>query len=299
MIVEKTSARVNITAGDDTIVSKGNDVHVNLTGGNTYLFALDGKMTLDGYDLSTGTGFGTNYENIASAVKDGSIDSENGKLSIGDAIVDFETQNQLVNIFDRIGGRQIVGFADKNSALDASNQTKSLLLVGNTNSTVTGGKNNDEILGSAGSDTLDGGEGRDKVYGGNGSDGIFGGKGRDKLFGENGDDLLVGGAGNDTLWGGAGNDTLDGGKGNDTLYGDAGSDKFIYSKGEGKDVIYGFENKDMLEIIGNFKASYDSAANEVIFKVGAGSVTLKEFTATTFNVNGDKYQISGSSLVKK
>jgi len=32
---------------------------------------------------------------------------------------------------------------------------------------------------------------------------------------------------------------------------------------------------------------------------GGGSVTLKEFTATTFHINDETYKISGNKFVKK
>ncbi len=35
------------------------------------------------------------------------------------------------------------------------------------------------------------------------------------------------------------------------------------------------------------------------FTIGTGSITLTDYTATTFNVNGDSYVISGKQLVKK
>ena len=94
--------------------------------------------------------------------------------------------------------------------------------------------------------------------------------------------------------------TVKGGKGDDSLWGDNGADTFIYAKGDGHDVIYGFDDTDMLEITGKFTAAYDSATNTVAFNVGstADAITLKNFTATTFNINGDAYRISGSKLVK-
>lgn len=112
---------------------------------------------------------------------------------------------------------------------------------------------------------------------------ILGGAGADNLYGQNS---------NDTLWGGAGNDTLTGGK---------GADVFIYNSGEGKDVVADFSNDDLLQITGTFSAAYDSSANTISFKVGstAGAITLKDYTATTFNLNGDSYLISGSKLIKK
>ncbi|MBR6888267.1 MAG: hypothetical protein IKN16_07445, partial [Selenomonadaceae bacterium] len=91
-----------------------------------------------------------------------------------------------------------------------------------------------------------------------------------------------------------------GGKGNDTLWGDDGADKFFYAKGDGKDIIYGFDSKDTLTFDNlAFTASYDKSKDMITFKVSGGSVTLKDFTATTFHINSDTYKISGSKLVKQ
>ena len=87
-----------------------------------------------------------------------------------------------------------------------------------------------------------------------------------------------------------GNDSLIGGDGADTLSG-----------GDGKNIIYGFENDDLLKITGKFSASYSKSKAEVYFKVGTtkNAITLHDFTATSFHVNGATYQISGSKFVKK
>ena len=162
-IVENTAARVNITAGDDTVVSQGKNVHLNLTGGDTWLFALGGKMTIDGYDLSSGTGFGTTYGDIVSAVKDGRIDFGNGKLSMSGAVADFNTQSQLVNFFDRNGTRQIVGFAGNYASLNASDSTDNLLLSGDKNSTLIAGSGNDTIFAAEGN-FVDAGAGKNSIF---------------------------------------------------------------------------------------------------------------------------------------
>ena len=130
------------------------------------------------------------------------------------------------------------------------------------------------------------------IKGGRKDDTLLGGAGADKLYGNAGNDILKGGAGNDSLWGGLGNDSL---------WGDAGKDTFIYESGEGKDIIYGFENNDLLKITGAFSGTYSKSKGEVYFKVGTTSkaITLTDFSASSFNVNGDIYQISGTKLVKK
>ena len=140
-----------------------------------------------------------------------------------------------------------------------------------------------------------------KITGNSLANTILGGSGNDTLYGKNGNDYIYGDAGNDKLSGGSGKDSLSGGKGNDSLWGNAGADTFIYSSGGGKDIIYGFENDDMLKITGTFSSSYSKKNKEVYFKVGSTSnaITLKDFSATSFNVNGTNYKISGSKLVKK
>ena len=119
------------------------------------------------------------------------------------------------------------------------------------------------------------------INGGSGYDSLVGGKGKDKLYGE---------AGNDSLWGG---------KGNDSLWGGEGSDTFVYNSGDGKDVIYGFDNMDMIEISGAFTTAYSDKKEEISIKVGSGSITLKDFTATEFTINKEAYVISGATLTKK
>ena len=133
---------------------------------------------------------------------------------------------------------------------------------------------------------------------------ILGGSAKDTLYGDEGNDFLSGGYGNDTLYGDngdSGNDSLSGGYGNDYLSGGKGYDNFLYEEGDGNDVIYGFDKYDMLLITGAFSTTYDKTNKEIYFKVGDtdNAITLKNFTAKSFNVNGFNYKISGSQLVRK
>ncbi|MBQ6005136.1 MAG: alpha/beta fold hydrolase [Selenomonadaceae bacterium] len=192
-IVENTSERVNITSGDDTIVSKGSDVHATLTGGNTWLFVPEGKMTLEGYDASTGSGFGTNYSDIYNAIDSEAINfSRGGKVSINSAEIVHD--GGLVNFFDRVGHKQKVGFAQGES-LDASLETDNLLLVAKRNGSITGGSGNDTIIANAGA-FVDGGAGSNFVTmsGGN-SNIVFNGKttveGFNTGFGSGSDTLYI------------------------------------------------------------------------------------------------------------
>lgn len=157
--------------------------------------------------------------------------------------------------------------------------------------------------------TIDGGAGDDTIS--NTISNAYLGKNA-SLFGENGNDylttynsdgvLLDGGADNDTIavWGNSANISVNGSEGgNDLLNGDSGNDTLI--GGDGKDVIYYFGDNDLLKITRTFSASYSKSKAEVYFKVGNTSkaITLHDFTATNFNVNGTVYHISGTKLVKK
>ena len=89
------------------------------------------------------------------------------------------------------------------------------------------------------------------------------------------------------------------GEGYDTisLTSDAALNLIQYTSGDGDDIIYGFDNKDTLTLDGlDFKTSYSKKNNAVSFKFDDGSVTLKEFSATTFHVNNSMYKITNGKF---
>ena len=295
---------------DIFIFSAGNDVITDYVSGEDKisLGAAISNVSLSGNDAILI--FSSNTLTIKD-VKDKEltiIDSKGTELNtiIGSSLFETYDDSSASNI--TIGASVIT--------VDATARTLPIKITANAlnNSIKSGtgkdillGKDGDDYLnGNSGSDSISGGNGNDKLYGGSGNDTLIGGSGNDslngytgndKLSGGDGNDTLLGGAGSDSLNGGAGDDTLWGGIGNDTLKGGTGADLFIYNSGEGKDIISDFANDDLLQITGDFTTSCNSS--NIIFTVGNGSLTLKNYTATTFNINGDNYQISGSSLVKK
>ena len=66
-------------------------------------------------------------------------------------------------------------------------------------------------------------------------------------------------------------------------------------------MIFGFGDNDLLQITGDWTASYYSGSGRVGFKVGNtySAIILDSPTATTFNINGEAYQVSGNTLAKK
>ena len=115
-----------------------------------------------------------------------------------------------------------------------------------------------KIFGNDTANTINGGIKNDTIYGGAGDDKIYGGGGDDNIFGNTGDDTLNGDAGNDTLTGGAGNDV------------------FIYVSGKGNDVIADYEIGDKIKISGGSITKTTYSDDDVIFKIGAGSITVKD-----------------------
>lgn len=273
--------------GDDTKVEggTGNDIVRNY-GDNTTLNGGAGNDTIRNYAeevlISYASGDGndviygfneTSTLQISGGVHDTAASGNDMIVTVGDGAI---TLKGAANLTLNIDNPAFLSLDDSAAAKvtlasgvvigDASARTKAIRIVGNAlDNLILGGTN------------------KDILYGGNGADYLEGGAGSDKLYGQNGDD---------TLWGGLGNDTLTGG---------AGADTFIYNSGEGKDVISGFGDDDLLQITGTFSATYNSSANTIAFKVGstASALTLKNFTASTFNINGEVYAISGSTLVKK
>ena len=167
--------------------------------------------------------------------------------------------------------------------------------------TIDAGKGNDYILNVGTNDvSIAGGAGNDEIYNTEAACNVTinGGDGDDYIFNDGEDISINGGKGNDFISNIGENVTINGGKGNDLLWGSDDADTFLYADGDGKDTVYGFDNADMLQISGKFTATYDSLTDEIYFKVGstAKAITLKDFTATTFNVNGSDYTISGSKL---
>ncbi|MBQ9478316.1 MAG: hypothetical protein IJU71_02075, partial [Selenomonadaceae bacterium] len=90
---------------------------------------------------------------------------------------------------------------------------------------------------------------------------------------------------------GSGGSTLDGGLGNDKLYGGAGADEFDYFDGSGKDVIYDYDfDQDVIRILDGTIDGVETRGRDVVFEVGAGSLTVKNgfgHALTVFDAAGE------------
>ena len=254
---------VTITGGlsNDTLIGNADNDKILGGSGNDSLSGGSGKDTLSG---------GDNDDKLLGGSGNDSLSGGSGKdtLSGGD------------------GDDKLIGGSGNDS-----------LSGGSGKDTISGESGDDKLIGGSGNDSLSGGSGKDTLSGGSGKDKLLGGAGNDSLSGGSSADTLFGGSGADKLYGGDGNDILQGGSGNDSLWGDAGADKFIYGTGDGKDIIYGFANNDTLTIDNlTYTSSYNTSTGLIKFTVGNGSITLKDFTATTFHINNDTYKITNGKF---
>ena len=162
IIEEGTTAKISITAstGDDTIYSAGNNVSISLRDGATKIQAVGGKVFLENYDATTGTAF--IVENFAEEIATNKIAFNDGKLSIGAAVVNLGKDSELINFEDAQGDTHKVFFASDSSKLDASKETVNLILVGGVDSTILGSKGNNTIFAGEGA-LIDFGGGRNVI----------------------------------------------------------------------------------------------------------------------------------------
>ena len=93
----------------------------------------------------------------------------------------------------------------------------------------------------------------------------------------------------ESLVGGSKADTLIGGKGNDTLKGNGGNDVFVYSNGDGADVIADFTAGDKISLASGSVASASLKSSDMIFKIGAGSLTVKNATGIDISLGSAIY----------
>ena len=311
--VEKKVSNVNTTieggTGNDFITNSGTKVLFKYNYGDGY-DTITGFGSSDTLSISGGTYTrSTVGSDVIFNVGSGSITLKNAKgktINIkgtpGGKYLSNSTSNKTINgtayadTLYNYGSRVKVDGGTGNDKITSFSEGSKV--------TLTGGKGNDTVYSWSAYSRLEGGDDADYIYAGSDAKNstVLGGAGNDTIINYGSYNSILGGAGNDSIRSYSGsNVTITGGAGNDSLWGGDGKDTFIYANGDGKDVIVGFANNDILQITGTFSASYNKSKKEIAFKVGstADAITLKDFTASTFNVNGTNYKISGSKLVKK
>lgn len=272
---------INGGTGNDTLRNYGEEVVFDYVAGdgNDKIYGFDETSTLS----ISGDGYSTTKSgnNIIVTVGDGKITLA-GAANLEELNIEGTLKEKNLKLTD--SDAATVTLPTDYESADASARTTAIQITGNAL--------DNSIIGGNADNTIAGGAGNDSLYGNTGNDSINGGSGDDYIQGSGGNDKLYGYTGNDTLWGG---------EGNDSLWGQAGADIFVYFDGDDYDIIYSFDDTDMLEISGDFTATYNAKTKAVSFNVGYvnDAIVLKNFTASTFKVNGENYVISGNTLAKK
>ena len=311
-------------AGNDTVsLGGGADVYI-YSGGNDYIkdYTAEDKIKISSGYISKAEVDGSNVIfNVSTGGQITLKSAKNKEITIVDSNGNETTQeypfdmlpdgwkeNSTIITASAVSAENLdltKTYGEDVIAVNGSRLTKKITITGNSlSNSIKSGSGSDSILGGAGKDTVYGGTGKDSIFGeggkdvlhgdggndyldgGIGNDTLYGGTGNDTLYGDAGKDYLYGETGADILIGGDGNDTLSGGTGKDTLTGGAGKDIFVYSAGD--DVITDYTSgQDRIRISGTIsETSY--SGNDVIFKIGLGSLTVKDG-------NGKKIHITDSS----
>lgn len=185
-----------------------------------------------------------------------------------------------------------------------------------TSYTIVGGTSgNDSIYNGGIHVTVEAAAGKDTVNSSGDSSMILAGAGNDYVSVSGYYTTVEGGSGNDTvnssyssnmILAGSGNDyvsvsgsytTVEGGAGNDkiSLSSTAYGNVIEYASGDGKDTVTGFNTDDTLHITkGNYSTSL--SGNDVIVKVGSGSVTLKDVGMTPIKIQSASGTVSTVKL---
>ena len=105
------------------------------------------------------------------------------------------------------------------------------------------------------------------------------------------DAMLMGGAGNDTFKSNSRGITIDGGEGDDQIRLNGFEQTVWYRAGDGDDTIYGYQPTDIIHLVDGSSYSTQAADNDVVIKVGKGTITLKDVTTdTTLNIDDSVYE---------
>ena len=265
---------INTGNGDDFIYNDGANVKFVYSGGNDTITGFNATSTLQ---IASGT--------ISSVMSNG----EDYLIKIGKNILRLNGAAQLseVNIINSKGKAIKFTVSDVNTITNKKNSR-----------TLTGTADRDKITNSGKKVSVYGAGGDDTLSNSGATSTLNAGDGNDSISNTGTQVSINADAGNDSIPSWGENATIRGGAGNDMLWGSDGADKFIYSADDGDDIIYGFDDNDTLTLDNlNFNASYKN--NAVTLNFNSGSITLKDFSATTFHIDKNTYKISGSKLVKQ
>ena len=293
-----TNVTINGDSGADSIKSEADNVKIFAGDGNDVIIVAITST----YDWDNSYWVDTFYHNAT-------IDGGNGN----DIITNYNSNSSINGgngedtIYNGVSVTAINGDSDNDFIINGQYFGK-----GGQKVTINGGDNNDTITSFGSNSMLNGDSGNDLIYNGyyyyepwnifysNNSDDdynnddyngkntiINSGDGNDTINNRGQSSKIFGGNGNDSIYNYGSNITINAGAGNDTIDIDYNSSSNVieYSNGDGNDILYGYHSTDKIRIT---RGDYyiQKSDNDIILKVGSGSITLKNAKDTDLNIEG-------------
>ncbi|MBR4153445.1 MAG: hypothetical protein IKT98_10875 [Selenomonadaceae bacterium] len=240
--VGNDSIKVSLGAGKDSIENWGNSVTINGGDGNDYIYNYGENVTLTGGKGSDTLGIFLPSNPAKNLIRYSADDG-----------------NDVVQVINQYGGANIEVDLVSGSLGGHSSTDDAFILQIDNGTSVKGSiafQNADREIISLKTSA-------DENYIWNGGDNATIKAGGNKNFINNKAAYV-------TITSGAGNDFVTISPDNDS------SNTFAYSSGSGSDVIYNFGNSDTIKIADDSKFKVKIKKNDVVFKVGTSSITLKD-----------------------
>lgn len=271
-----TNDRLKISGGTYSTVVNGNDIIVKVSSGSiTFKNVKDSKLNIIG-TKSTDT---TPPDTIDNSTSKTISNSSNNIVITGTSGADT---------IDNYGSYATINAGTGNDSIDNRNAANSVINAGGGNDFISSAGKYNTLNGGAGNDTINGWTSNMFINGGGGSDSLYTGNYETNVtvFGGDGDDNIIS-WNNKTL--------LNGGKGNDTINAYGSSATISYADGDGNDIVYGYDKTDTIKIASNTFSTQNSG-DDVIVKVGTGSINLKNAKNIKLNIISDKIDTISSDL---
>ena len=277
-------------SGDDYIYNSGASVTINAGKGNDYIsnegasafikYAEgDGNDTIIGFNATSTLQIGDGTGTYSTVKNDNDIIATVGESSI--TLSDAATLTSL-NI---LGKKVSAGYGwefNGTSAIYNISDEETLAVLSGVNSSSTLEDYNEGIILSANNfadnvSVISSAARKFELTAGNYSGKTFSGTSQGDTITNAGSNISIAGAGgNDKINNSGGSAvSIAGGTGSDYVTLGGGSNIFVYTSGDGKDILYSFDSTDKIQIIGATEVEDSVKNKDVVFKVGSGTITVK------------------------
>lgn len=287
-----TDVKINGNDGDDSVSNNGgNNVTIDGGKGKDTIFSSGNDVSIFGGDEQDSIRINTSGTKVT--VDGGNDNDDINNYSASALIIGGDGNDYLYNRGDSstinggIGDDEIHNFGVSTFVIGGSGKDE----ISNTGNyaTIDSGDGNDSVDNLGSNVSINSGDGNDTITnrGTNATNiTINSGGGDDSINNIKSNVTIISGSGDDTIYNDGSNVLIDSGTGNDSIHNRAGSNiTFNYRNGDGNDTIDGLKEFPTISISSGSYSSVTSG-NNVIIKVGEGSITLKDAKDTSLNIIG-------------